>query len=72
MPSDGGALLLSETDRLYSVTGSLAASFVDHRNTRRIGHQIETPVAQRVIVLVQGYEDLVGRHDLAIYTPNPH
>ena len=36
MTSDGGALLLREADRLFDVTGRLAACFTDHRDPLRI------------------------------------
>ena len=67
MASDGGTLLLSEAYRLLNVTRSLAACFVDHCDFGSIEHRLETLVAQRVIVLAPGCEDLAGRHDLAIH-----
>ncbi len=60
MTSDAGALLLREADRLYDVTGRLAACFVDYRNPERIEHHLETLVAQRVMGLVLVYEDIYG------------
>ena len=62
MTSDGGALLLREADRLFDVTGRFAACFVDHRNPLRIEHDLKTLVAQRVIALALGYED-INDHD---------
>ena len=62
MTSDAGALLLREADRLFDVTGRLAACFVDHRSPLRIEHHLETLVAQRVMALALGYED-INDHD---------
>ena len=62
MTSDGGALLLREADRLFDVTGRLAACFIDYRNPLRIEHPRKTLVAQRVMALGLGYED-INDHD---------
>ena len=62
MTSDGGALLLREADRVFNVTGRLAACFVDHRDPGRVEHGLRTLVAQRVMSLALGYEDL-NDHD---------
>ena len=56
--SDSGVLLLREADRLFDVTGRLAACFVDHRNSVRVEHRLETLIAQRVLGLAIGCEDL--------------
>ena len=62
MTSDGGALLLREADRLFDVTGRLAACFADYRDQRRCEHSVALLVAQRVMALALGYEDL-NDHD---------
>ena len=62
MTSDGGALLLREADRLFNVTGRLSACFVDYRDPERTEHPLRTLVAQRVMALALGYEDL-NDHD---------
>lgn len=62
MTSDGGAMLLREADRVFNVTGRLAACFVDHRDPGRVEHGLRTLVAQRVMALALGYEDL-NDHD---------
>ena len=50
MTSDAGSPLLREADRLFDVTGRLAAFFIDHRNPLLIEHL--TPLdAQRVMAL---------------------
>ena len=58
LTSDSGVLLFREADRLFGVTGRLAACFVDHRDPARVEHRLETLVAQRVLALAAGYEDL--------------
>ena len=60
LTTDGGVLLLREVDRRFRVTSRLAACFRDH--PRRIEHCLETLVAQRVLALAAGYEDL-NDHD---------
>ena len=62
MTSDGGVLLLREANRLFNVTGRLADCFVDYRHPGRIEHPVETLVAQRVMGLALGYED-INDHD---------
>ncbi len=64
MTSDGGALLLREADRLFDVTGRLAACFADYRDQRRCEHSVALLVAQRVMALALGYEDLNDHHRL--------
>ncbi len=58
MTSYGGALLLREADRLFDVTGRLAACFTDHRDQRRTKHTVAGMIAQRVMALALGHEDL--------------
>ena len=55
-------LLLREADRLFDVTGRLAACFADHRDPDRVEHPLQTLIAQRVLGLAAGYEDL-NDHD---------
>ncbi len=62
MSSDGGALLLAETDRLTGLVGRFATCFVDHRAPSRVEHSVEELVRQRVFGLCLGYEDL-NDHD---------
>ena len=62
--SDGGALLLRETEQLTAIIRQFAACFTDHRNPDRIEHTVEELVAQRVHALALGYEDLVDHDDL--------
>ena len=62
MTSDGGGVLLRETDQRLNLTGRLAACFVDHRRPDRVEHRVEELVAQRIYGLALGYEDL-NDHD---------
>ena len=56
--SDGGALLLRETERLTGIIRQFAACFNDHRDPDRIEHTVEELVSQRVYGLALGYENL--------------
>jgi DDE family transposase len=62
--SDGGALLLRETERLTGIVRQFAACFTDHRDPDRIEHTVGELVAQRVYGLALGYEDLNDHDDL--------
>jgi len=60
--SDAGALLLMRTDRAIGLVDRLADCFVDRRARWAIEHSVRTLVAQRVIGIAAGYEDL-NDHD---------
>jgi Transposase DDE domain group 1 len=62
--SDGGALLLRETERLTGIIRQFATCFTDHRNADLIEHSLEHLLAQRVYGLALGYEDLNDHDDL--------
>jgi hypothetical protein len=62
--SDGGALLLRETERLTGIVRQFAACFTDHRNPGLVEHTVEELIAQRVYALALGYEDLNDHDDL--------
>jgi hypothetical protein len=62
--SDGGALLLRETEALTGIVCQFAACFTDHRNPDLIEHTREELIAQRVYALALGYEDLNDHDDL--------
>jgi len=62
LSSDGGALLLRQTDQRIGLLKRLEACFRDHRRPERVEHPVETLVAQRVYALALGYEDL-NDHD---------
>jgi hypothetical protein len=60
--SDGGALLLRETDRRLNLLPRLAACFEDRRNPWFTQHSVKELLAQRIYGLALGYEDL-NDHD---------
>jgi hypothetical protein len=60
--SDGGVLLLRQADERLRLLPRLAGCFTDHRDPDLVEHPVEALVAQRVLALAQGYEDL-NDHD---------
>ena len=61
--TDGGGLLLRETDRRIGLLDRLAGCFTDHRNAQSVEHDVYSLVAQRVYGVALGYEDL-NDHDV--------
>jgi hypothetical protein len=64
MTSDGGALLLRETDRRLNLLPRLAECFLDRRNPVLVTHSVAEMVSQRVYGLALGYEDLNDHEQL--------
>jgi hypothetical protein len=64
MSSDGGAVLLRETNRRLNLLPRLAACFEDRRHPWLISHTVPEMVAQRVYALALGYEDLTDHDQL--------
>ncbi|HEY5646954.1 MAG TPA: IS1380 family transposase [Pseudomonadales bacterium] len=62
--SDGGGLLLRETERIVRVIEQFAGCFTDFRDPERIEHTVEELVAQRIYGLAHGYEDLNDHDEL--------
>src|SRR5207253_2022276 len=62
--SDGGALLLRETDRRLNLLPRLAQCFLDGREQDRVQHSIQEMVSQRIYGLALGYEDLNDHEQL--------
>ena len=62
--SDAGALLLRETEQRTKIIEQFAACFNDHRSPLLIEHPAKDLVAQRVLGLALGYEDLNDHDDL--------
>jgi len=62
--SDGGALLLRQTDRRLNLLPRLAACFLDGRDPQRVEHSIQEMVSQRIFGLALGYEDLNDHEQL--------
>ena len=62
--SDGGLLLLHETERRTSIVDRFARCFRDLRSPVLVRHQVRDLVLQRVFGLALGYEDLNDHDDL--------
>jgi hypothetical protein len=62
--SDGGALLLRETDGRIGLLGRLANCFSDGRDPRLIEHTLSEMLSQRIYGLALGYEDLCDHEQL--------
>ena len=62
--SEGGALLLRETDRRMNLLGRFSQCFLDGRKAAFVEHRIEEMLAQRVYGLALGYEDLNDHEQL--------
>jgi hypothetical protein len=62
--SDGGALLLRETERRVGMIGRFAACFQDRRHPSYITHEVQEMIRQRVYSLALGYEDLNDQETL--------
>jgi hypothetical protein len=66
--SDGGAILLRETEKRTGLLRRFAECFSDHRDPNRIEFSKEHLVAQRTMMLALGYEDL-NDHDMLRHDP---
>jgi hypothetical protein len=62
--SDGGGLLLGETDRAIRLTERFATCFTDGRMPELVEHAVNTLVLQRVVGIALGYEDLNDHDEL--------
>ena len=62
--SDGGALLLRETDTRFGIVEQLAGCFTDHRDPELIEHSVLEMLRQRIYGIALGYEDLNDHDDL--------
>jgi hypothetical protein len=62
--SDGGGLLLRETNRVTGLMTQLAQCFWDRRDARHVHYSVEQLVSQRVYGLALGYEDLNDHDEL--------
>jgi hypothetical protein len=66
--SDAGALLLRQTDRAIGLFDRLAGCFEDRRDPDCTVHTMTTLVAQRVVGIALGYED-IDDHDTLRHDP---
>jgi hypothetical protein len=68
LSSDGGGLLLREVDLREGILDELAKCFRDERHQGYVDHDLRQLIAQRVIGIALGYEDL-NDHDQLRYDP---
>lgn len=64
LTSDAGALLLREVDRRLGLSGRIDAAIADPRDPARIIHDQRTLIAQRLIAIACGWEDLNDHEQL--------
>src|SRR5207342_943923 len=62
--SDGGALLLRNTDGKINLLGRVASCFTDHRSPLLVTHQLTEMLSQRIYGLALGYEDINDHEQL--------
>jgi len=62
--SDGGALLLRQTDKRLNLLPRLAECFLDARKQEQIDHSILEMLSQRIYGLALGYEDINDHEQL--------
>ena len=62
--SDGGAMLLRQTDRRLNLLARLAECFLDGRKQNQVEHSVLEMLSQRVYGLALGYEDLNDHEQL--------
>ena len=62
--SDGGALLLRQTDKRLNLLPRLAECFLDSRKQERVEHSILEMLSQRIYGLALGYEDINDHEQL--------
>jgi Transposase DDE domain group 1 len=62
--SDGGGLLLQETDSKMNLLARFSQCFADGRKQDLIEHSVEQMIRQRVYALALGYEDLNDHEQL--------
>jgi hypothetical protein len=64
LSTEGGALLLRETDGKLGLLSRVVKCFLDHRDPERIEHPLGELLAQRIYGLALGYEDLNDHEEL--------
>ena len=62
--SDGGSLLLRQTDQRLNLLARFSHCFLDGREQDRVEHSVLEMVSQRVYGLALGYEDLNDHEQL--------
>ena len=64
LTTDGGSLLLRQTDRKIGLLRRLGGCFTDARQPERVEHELGALLAQRIYGLALGYEDLNDHEEL--------
>jgi DDE family transposase len=64
LSTEGGVLLLRETDRKIGLLSRVSQCFCDHRQPWLIEHQLGELLAQRIYGLALGYEDVNDHEEL--------
>lgn len=64
LSSDGGVVLLRDMDKRLKLSQRLADCFVDSRDQRFVEHSVRELIAQRLLGLCLGYEDLNDHNSL--------
>ena len=64
LTTDGGGLLLRQTDRQIGLFERVGGCFTDHRQPERVEHELSALLAQRIYGLALGYEDLNDHEEL--------
>ena len=64
--SDAGLLLLRRVEQRLSLFDQVADCFTDHRDPSRIQHSLRTLIAQRIVAIALGYEDLNDHNQLRL------
>ena len=68
LTSDAGGLLLREVDRQLGLIDRLTECLTDSRDPSKIKHDLRTMLAQRILGIALGYEDL-NDHDTLRHDP---
>lgn len=63
---NGGLLLLRQVDGSVGMTRKLSRCFRDHRDPRFVEHGVSQLLAQRILPLAAGYEDLNDQQQLRV------
>jgi hypothetical protein len=66
LSSDGGLLLLRQIDEGLGISRALACCFSDYRDPRFTEHSVRELLAQRLLGLAAGYEDLNDHNQLRL------
>ena len=64
LSTEGGVLLLRETDRKIGLLSRVSKCFSDHRQPWLVEHELGEVLAQRIYGLVLGYEDVNDHEEL--------